>query len=422
MLLHSSQYPFAVLTTATSPSYHCTFFQTWKRTGSSFLLSMLGEYELGGAHVCFPWLSFSSSGGFSLLKSRSETFSFFLHSFGFLRMSPTSTKQSHHRWPCCFRRIVQLSILTYVKKSRRLKSPMISITLSEVPVRSEQLKRLHPLSLLPDLNSMMNYSVLEIFCSSIFTTIYVYVRTSITFDLEITRFSSTSTRLLVTRLNCSFPAAGISFAGAETFPDVLIAVVPICPYCAPICLTLIHSWALLIFSNVFAGISTKPNIRRLQAPSPPLRLEACWASDDESASLASVAESSWWAYVARYVSWDYGNHFLFSKPNFMSLIGLPSSFKESLFQQSSFRECLLIQLSCVLCIILLELWCTSISSYYERSLTHKCQNNNWISPNMKIFRNSVFLSCNEEYLFFTLKIVRFNISTVGFHSPSGTNI
>ncbi|EFH44435.1 expressed protein [Arabidopsis lyrata subsp. lyrata] len=156
---------------------------------------------------------------------------------------------------------------------------------------------------------------------------------------------------------------------------------------------------------------------------PPSRREVCWASDVESTSWASAAESFWWAYVVKFVSWDSENpaNIMSSKPIFMCLVGLVSSFKDSSFNQSSLMECLPIQSFDVLCIALLALCCTPISSYYERSLTLKCQNINLNLMKLRILRNSVSLPYDKEYLFSTLKIDLFNISTVGLHSPSGNN-
>ncbi|CAL9216638.1 unnamed protein product, partial [Arabidopsis halleri] len=396
------------LTTATSPSHHSSFFSVSKtKLSLASCYVMLGESVRRGALVCFPWLPFSSSGSFSLLESRSEAFSLALSlSLGFLGCTHPP-KQSHLRRPNNFRRVFYLTILTYVKKSWRLKSPVIPNTFSEVPAWSELLKCLHRLSFRPDLN----YSDMETFFSSISTTLYVCDRTPIPSDLEINRYFSTSTMFLVTRLSCSFPAAGISFTGAELFT----AAVLLWSYYASIWLTQIHSWAWPIFSFLVAGSCTKLNLQRICIV-PPSRREVCWASDLQSNSWASGVKSPWLAYIVESVLWDSGNpaNIMSSKPNFMCLVGLVSSFKESSFNQSSFMECLPMQSFDVLC-------CTTISSYYERSLTFKCQKNNLNLLKQKILRNSVFLPYGKVYLFSTLKIALFNISTVGFQSPSDTN-
>lgn len=62
------------------------------------------------------------------------------------------------------------------------------------------------------------------------------------------------------------------------------------------------------------------------------------------------------------------------------------------------------------------------SSFLESSCILKYHDNNLDSLKLKAFSNPVSLPRNEVYLFLKLKIIRFNISTVGSQSPSGTNI
>ncbi|EOA12333.1 hypothetical protein CARUB_v10007900mg [Capsella rubella] len=157
-------------------------------------------------------------------------------------------------------------------------------------------------------------------------------------------------------------------------------------------------------------------IRHRQVTLLPSKMDICRTFVVVDVSWDSAENLSWLTSVTTLASYNLASqpHLMTSQPNLIRMAALVSSFKESFFKHSSFKERGIMY---VFYLVLLVLCCSPISSFYVRKWTLKCQINNSFLMLPRIIKISVFFLCKKEYVFLHISVVSREIQFARGGSP-----